>query len=504
MGKVVIFRPPYVVEGRSKESVSQFIYLGVLCIGASLRKAGYDVVLIDGQLHSDWRDRIRREAPGCVYFGISAMVSQVYGGVEGAKIVREIDRNIPIVWGGVHPSILAEETLRSKWCDVAAIGSGDDTAVDIAMAFEKKLSLDGIGGVAYLRDGKFVSNPKGRLPKDLDSLEVPAYDLYTDEEMERFIVPAIPHPTAGSIRAVCLDVGRGCAFQCTFCINTIIPENNRTHRMKSAKRIADEMETLGKRYNAEYFNLGDEDFFSEKPRVMEFLDIYKERGFKYQWATNARANYFRDNYITREFCERLADCGCNHIGIGVESGSMRMLKRMKKGITPELVRRALETIAGTKLHLACSLMVGMPHEEREDIVETLKIMWDIGTIAPNNTYIIGPAIFRPYPGSGMYHEAVALGLKQPQSLEEWADVELSKWGYLKEDSLPWVKDHDLIYYIMEYMSFLFVGKTVSRFYALKLLIRSLMKPVTRWRIKSGVWTGLFEVNIFKLLKKISR
>lgn len=504
MAKVVLLRPTYIVEGRSEEGIDNHMYLGVLCLGAALRKAGYEVVLIDFQVQADWRDRLGKECRDALYVGISAMSSQIYSGVEAAKIVRETRPEVPIVWGGVHASILPEQTMRSEWCDVAAIGEADETAVELARAYESGRAIDDIGGIAFLRDGRMVMNPKKEIVQDLDTLPMPAYDLYTDEEMEKFIVPSRPDPAAGWMRTMILHSGRGCLFQCTFCINTVLPETNRKHRMKSAARLIEEMEYLGKRYRAEFFVFQDEDFFTRRERVVEFLDLYEKKGLKFHWGTNCRANYFNDKYIDEAFWKRLHRCGATYIGVGVESGSSRMLKKIRKGITPDMVRRTARTAASADLHLICSFIVAMPGEERADIIETLKIIWDIAHIKKKHRYIIGPAVYRPYPGSKMFDEAVEIGLKAPQSLDEWAELALTKWGYLKEEDMPWIRDRDLIFYITELMSFLLVEKTVSRFYYVKLLLRAFFKPITYFRIRTGFWSGLFEIQLFKLIRSFAR
>ena len=99
----------------------------------------------------------------------------------------------------------------------------------------------------------------------------------------------------------------------------------------------------------------------------------------------------------------------------------------------------------------------------------------------------------------MCGDAVGMGLENPGSLEEWGDLPLTKWGYIKPEQIPWIKKTDVFYYVTELLPFLLVGRNVSRFFILKLLMRAFFKPITFFRIKTGFWRGLFELHIFRPL-----
>lgn len=502
MKKIVLVRPEYILDSCG-DDISVNIHMGILYIGAVLREAGYSVRLIDALIHKDWRERLNTEAKDALFVGITATTSQVRQGAEAAEIVRKIGKDIPVVWGGVHATILTRQTVENQLCDVAVIGEGEKSSVELAKAFENDLPLDGIEGIAFNREGDFHMNSKSKTITDLDDLPVNIYDFYTDEEMENFIVPTTPRVGSGFKRTFELFCGRGCRFKCTFCINTILPETNQLHRSKSAKRIIEEMELFGERYNIENFWLQDEDFFSDKNKVVEFLDLYEKKGLKYTWLTNTRASYFRDDYMNKEFCDRLTRCGGISFRLGMESGSARILKKIKKGITPETVRNATRILSKTNLEMGYALFIGMPGEERKDIADTIKLMWDISHIAPKNHYFAGPGFYRPYPGTKMFEEAVELGFKTPTSFEEWRNLDLSTIGYITEKELPWIKDNmDIYSYILEVLPILIIDLTSARFYYVMLLLRIILKPIAFIRIKTGFWRLLFEPHFLRFLKKL--
>ncbi|MFC2173161.1 B12-binding domain-containing radical SAM protein [Acidobacteriota bacterium] len=502
MSKVVLVRPSY-LDTKAYTPGSLTIHLGILGVGSALRDAGYDVILIDTMVHDDWSERLRREAKGALYVGITAMTGQVNSGIEAARIVREIAPGTPVVWGGAHVSIFPEQAVESRWCDVAVIGEGEKTAVQLAECFGNGAELKNVEGIAFRSNEGVVKTPKTDAIEDLDTLSYPAYDLYSAEDLERLITEPLTYDLKKEWRTFYLQCGRGCRFKCTFCINTVLPENHCRYRTKSAARIIEEMVFFGETYGIKEFFLQDEDFFTEKEKVLEFLDLYEQKKLSYRWHANGRANYFTDSYINRKFCERLDRCGMASLGVGFESGSERMLRRMKKGITPEMMRKTARTISGSGIELFIGFMVGMPGEKREDMLETIKSVWEITYLAPGNYFFCGPATYRPYPGVKMFEEAVEMGFKPPATLEGWGGFSMNKWGYMIQDEIPWVEDTKIFNFVAKFLPSLIFPRHI-RFYPIKAVFRALYAPVLNFRIRRNYWKNLLELKIYLALKRVWR
>jgi len=136
------------------------IPLGLLTIATPLDIAGYKVKIIDQRVEKYWKkillDELKKE-PICV--GISSMTGpQIKYALEVSKLVKQ-NSNIPVVWGGVHPSLLPEQTLKNDFVDIVVQGEGEETFYELVRALKDKSTLNGIKGIWYKEDGKLKRNP---------------------------------------------------------------------------------------------------------------------------------------------------------------------------------------------------------------------------------------------------------------------------------------------------------------------------------------------------------
>ena len=88
-------------------------------------------------------------------------------------------------------------------------------------------------------------------------------------------------------------------------------------------------------------------------------------------------------------------------------------------------------------------MTGLPGEQVNEVFDTLDLIREIKRINPR-LIIIGPQIFRPYPGSDLFYEAVASGLQEPDSLQDWTKRNfMVSFRQVNPDSLPWITNFSL-------------------------------------------------------------
>ena len=132
----------------------------ILLVGTALHHAGYKVKLIDQAMEEEWKHtllKVLQEDVICI--GISSTTgNQISYGLEIAKFIRtHSDR--PIVWGGIHPTLLPEQTLENEFVDIVVRGEGEETIVELTNALQDDKSLNGISGVSYKENGRIVHNP---------------------------------------------------------------------------------------------------------------------------------------------------------------------------------------------------------------------------------------------------------------------------------------------------------------------------------------------------------
>ena len=232
---------------------------------------------------------------------------QIRFGLEFARRVRAELPGVPIVWGGVHPTLLPEQTAASESVDVVVRGESELAVGSLADALAAGASIDGAAGMTYAQADAVRSTPDGGLI-DLDDipLELP-YDLI---ELARY-------PTLQAGRAH-MQTSRGCPSRCGFCYNTSF--NKRRWRGKSPERVLDEMEWILARFpQVTIIDPVDDNLFVDRGRVEAICQGILQRGMKVSWRANCRFDYLAR--YDGQFLSLLEEAGCVELDFGGESGS---------------------------------------------------------------------------------------------------------------------------------------------------------------------------------------
>src|SRR3954452_8396552 len=167
--RVVLFLPPY--EGRVFGPP-----LGLLSLASSLRVAGYESCIIDGALRSDYLKAIEENLDGSIAFGVSLLTGpMIRDAIAASRLVRTLNPQIPIIFGGWHPSLLTAQTLREDFVDIVIRQQGEKTLVEVLDRICSGSSLDMVQGCWFKRSGRLISN-SDRPASPLSSLPSPAYD----------------------------------------------------------------------------------------------------------------------------------------------------------------------------------------------------------------------------------------------------------------------------------------------------------------------------------------
>jgi radical SAM superfamily enzyme YgiQ (UPF0313 family) len=170
------------------------------------------------------------------------------------------------------------------------------------------------------------------------------------------------------------------------------------------------------------------------------------------WETTVRANYIRDGMIDDEFMAKLKASGCYLLSFGAESGCPRILKKIKKFISPEDILNSAKMCVRHGIIPQYSFMIGLPGEEKEEMMATLDLIDQLLKLG-ENVQILGPQAFRPYPGSELYDECLQSGWRAPESLEQWAELVANELNYLTVQNFPWVKHKDFVESMEAYVRF---------------------------------------------------
>lgn len=423
MSKIVLVYPRFPIQEGPKFNVP----LSLLHLGTYLGDRGIEVKLIDCNVEDNYVDLLREELTGALCIGISAMTAQLPSALEVCELVkRKFKLDIPIIFGGVHATLFPQQTVSHSLVDYAVVGEGEIPLCGLFRAIERGEVPNRVGGIAFLGErGKVKINPKNQ---DFDFQKLPPinYKLLNEEVIGQF-----------KITYVGMQTSRGCPYRCAFCINTVVRENRRW-RAWEPERVIEEIESLAKLGCKRVF-FWDENFFVSKKRVVEILQKIEGKNLRFEWFANVRADFFREDYLNLDFLGRLHKAGLRRFGIGAESGSQKILDYLCKDILVEQLYTSAKLCGKSGIRPTYSFMIGLPKETKEDIKKTVETIGKISKLCYNSR-ILGPQLFRPYPGSQLYLECVEAGLRAPQTLQEWSKVVLTEFMESNPFKMPWIEN----------------------------------------------------------------
>jgi anaerobic magnesium-protoporphyrin IX monomethyl ester cyclase len=394
-----------VFPGKYRASNPQ-VPLAMLHVAYPLVHEGYKVRILDMRV-DDYRT-FKLGNP--VFVGISSMSGlQIRYGLEFAQKVRTDLPSCPIVWGGVHPSLLPEQTAASPFVDIVVRGEAEPVIAELANYFSTGIPLDDVAGITYKFAGKIRSNPESQ-PIDLDSIpiELP-FDLLR--------LDAYPSLKSGRFH---IQTSRGCPHRCGYCYNLFF--NKRGWRGKSAERVLDEIEHVLEKYpTVKIIDPIDDNFFVDKKRVEDICRGLIERKINVAWRANCRFDYF-SNY-SREFISLMEKSGCTELDFGGETGSERLLTLICKEMTPAQMVKSVEKLKNwaPSIKPYVTWMSGLPTETDEDLKKTMDLM-DRMSEANHNTQHVGVFVYTPFPSPLV--EDLGQELTTPQSLEGWGNIDM--------------------------------------------------------------------------------
>lgn len=406
----------YPNAGQDVLGINVGLPLSLLYVGTAVKEAGYQVTILDQRVRKNFdallADAVRSKP---VYVGISSMTGYQIGyGLSIARAVRAHDPRVPIVWGGVHPTIHPDSTLRHPLVDIVVINEGEETAVDLARTMASGGDLSRVPGIAFKQSGRTIMN-EPRPPMDLARLSWADYSL----------VDLNDYFTIGHIsrqKQLQIVTSRGCPFRCGYCYLTL--PQLRGYRWISAQRIYDEIKYLSETYGVKSVFFYDDYFFGNLKRVQEFLQLLEEKPLGVQFEVSCRIDFLARQ--SDEFLARLARAGFTELLIGVESGSDRILRLIKKDFKRDHVLVANRKLAKAGIGSKMSWMAGFPGETKDDFYQTADLMLELKRDNPYCS-LTPLGIYTPYPGTELYDRCRDdFGVEFPDTLEGWAEYQWQK------------------------------------------------------------------------------
>ena len=383
--KITLVNPPYPPNAHSHPP---FIPLGLAYLGAVAEQVGHSVTVIDCQgerlNYESFRQRIAGVPSDVV--GVTSTTLLYNSAKTIMEVAKEVHPNAINMIGGSHVSFWDENALKeTKAFDLIVRKEGELTFLELLDRIQANKGFEDVLGTTVRTKNGIQRNEDRPFLHDLDSLPSPAYHLLPLDSYHRMGKTIFPIVTS-----------RGCVQWCDFC--STVRMFGRGYRVRSPKKVVDDMEMLHGKYGESQFTFYDDAFTINRNHTLEMCADIKARKLDVEWDCETRVDA-----VDKELLEKMRDAGCITIWFGVESGSEKILDKMHKKINREQVREAFKMAQKVGMMTIASAVIGFPGETEETAWETINF---INSLNPDD---IGCYIATPYPGTPMYEEVIKNG-----------------------------------------------------------------------------------------------
>jgi radical SAM superfamily enzyme YgiQ (UPF0313 family) len=431
---------------------------GILYVTGALMKNGYEVEIFHEKGTQNNLEKLRSMIDdNTLFVGFSVMTGpQLIPAIKASEIVHGL---APVVWGGVHPAILPKQVLKEDFVDYAIFGEGEETSVEIANALNSGKGFRKIKGLGFKENGKIKLNKEREFIKDLDSYSIPWGRI----NVEKYFLKIL-----GQKKVLPVITSRGCVHQCEFCYNAYV--NKRRWRFHSVEYSVKTINYLKNNFQIDGVKFHDDNFFGNMDRAVEIIE---KTGMP--WFAEIRADY-----VTEERIKKFHENNCRVLFIGAESGSQKILNRIKKDITVKQIINTVVLCSKYDIIPDLSFMVGFPGEDEEDVKKTLSLIERIMNINPKAICTL--KIYTPYPGTPLYDFALKNGFEPPSKTEEWS-------VFVRESCiLPWVENPKKLENICEITNVAFSLKV------------PLFSRIARFRFRHRFFSFVIDLKFLNMLK----
>lgn len=405
-----------------------------LIVATLLEKAGFEVVIIQEFLTKNIEAEIKLHIHEVLFCGTTATTGwQITAGIKFAKIVKRFNSEIPMVWGGIHPTIMPTETLKSPYVDYICLGKVKDNIT----TFARNLNL-----------GKSCTN----IPDIISSEDTNQVSVKIEKDYyELSYFPAIPwekYDFSGLItenKVLNYLATLGCPASCSFC-----PWGGKHNWIKApTERVISDITYLSTRYNLNYIWFCDATLTTNKKFVLDIAEGIKQKTTLLGWRACSRIPEIAR--FAHEDIKLLYNSGLDQLFFGIESIHKASQKIYKKDLSQDMIESVVAKFAPFDIKLNFSYIFGMPRAPLVHLDEDKAFMDRLKEINPNVFFQI--AFYVPFPGSDTFKMAIEDGFIPPSSFEEYGEY-YEGIEYLPQHDalLPWYTPHFREKYIEKYFS----------------------------------------------------
>jgi radical SAM superfamily enzyme YgiQ (UPF0313 family) len=402
---------------------------------------GSDVIYLDENNEDNFFEKFKKALIDCDTVGFSLTSPQIKYSLPLIKYIKENYPKIKIIIGGIHPVLFPDQDYGKE--------------IDLVVDYD--------------------------LPKDF------------------FLYELLPQKVKDSFKNGRAEVvtGFNCSFKCTFCVNSV---RNCHYEPVSLEKIKFNIDYVVKNFKPKKIYFRDEDFFQDINKAKAIVNYIIEQGYHIRWEALSRVSHFRPGMIDDDFLKKMVQAGISQIRFGIESGSEKILTYLKKWQSVEQIKFAVKQCVKYNISANCSMIIGLPGETEEDREKTYELITELSGYGPL-VEILGPQIYRPYPGGLLYEEVKKYNWHFPDKFKDWA-------GYFDNNPIGSVLDTRINYpWLTKKLNKTLPNVWILAHYGLNYSHsdNNLKKAIGKWfswhwRRR---WLGGLDLKLFIILRKLA-
>ncbi len=353
--------------------------MGVEFLSAQLKREGHEVRLFfDPRIFGggillkiefvnkmfDLRERIIAEVLrwGPDIVGFSCMTHNYMWCIDIARGIKKI-KSIPVIFGGIHPTLLPQEVLSQECVDMVAVGEAEVSFIKLLSNMALGINNVDTKGIYFKRNGKIIANPIEPPSLDLDYFIFPDKDLFYEKifsfaKMEYSIMAS-----------------KGCPFSCFYCSNDYLKRLYKGYqfcRKRSVRHVVDELKQAKNKYGMRGVVFYDEIFPSEVSWLEEFSREYKKE------SNLPFTIFYHFGLCDEKRIELLKSAGCTMISFGLQSASERVRRDIcNRAETNAQVIEIIRLCKKYKIQVWIDHIFGLPTETEEEVKKAVKFYCEL-------------------------------------------------------------------------------------------------------------------------------
>lgn len=459
--KIVLYNP---------RAVFWTMPLALLAVGSALDRRKYEVVIVDGRIDSP--EKLRHELQDAHCLGLTVLTgAPLHDALAVTRTARSQFPELPIVWGGWHPSLFPEMCAAEPGVTAVVTGQGEETFAEIIACLLAGESLANVLGCGYKDENGRVILNFPRVMRNINHFPQQDYSLIPVEEYFK----------QKGQRQLDYISSQGCRFRCNFCADPAV--FNRGWYGFEPERMVSEISHLWHQYRFTDLALQDETYFTHPGRVAKIAEGFLREELDFTWFGTLRAD--QGKRTDDEIFALCKKSGLRQVMIGLEAGSQATIDLIQKDIKVEDMWITAEKLIRHDIGAIINVIVGFPDEPPESVAETLRVAKELR--AMSSKFNLALFYFKPYPGNPIAERLKTQNYQFPATLEEWADFDYvgSSNDWLTKEQKQDI-EHFKFYQRLAYNN--------------GTLLRWPVKKLSRWRVENHNYKFPFDRQIIEWLK----